>query len=66
MSAIYAVKCDGCGVSAPDNSTRSIRFARMNIKSDGWTSPFRGRDFCKSCSDARAERAKKENPNGYL
>ena len=65
MSAIYTTRCNGCGAASPCTSDMSLQAARRNASSFGWTHPKQGADFCKKCSEARAERAKKENPNGY-
>ena len=66
MSAVYSVRCNDCSVVHPDATSRiSLANARRLARSLGWTHPGPGLDFCKVCSEARAKRAKEENPNGY-
>lgn len=66
MSAVYKIRCNGCKREATGASDTSLQSARRMARPHGWTNPHRGCDLCKLCSDARAEREKKENPNGYL
>ena len=52
MSALYTLVCNACGTGAKETSAKSLRFARMNNKPHGWTSPRPGVDFCPTCKPA--------------
>ena len=66
MSALYAIVCNTCGAAASYQSRKSIAHCRRVSHDRGWTNPAPGQDYCMTCSAARAARAKKENPDGYL
>lgn len=66
MSVLYGLHCDVCPAHFDKHHYLNIRGVRTMAIKAGWTNPARGRDLCPACSEARAARAKKENPNGYL
>ena len=65
MSARYSIRCNGCSRDYPGTSDRSLRDIRDTARTYGWTHPAAGSGYCQLCSEARAKRAKEENPNGY-
>ena len=66
MSALYLVTCNGCAAPSSYQSRKSLAHVRKVQRDRGWTHPMAGVDLCMTCSAARAERAKKENPDGYV
>lgn len=65
MSILYTIRCNGCGSSDTSRTWSTLKRAREFAAATEWTHPKPGLDFCKTCSEARAKRAKEENPNGY-